>query len=290
MIKKQIDKPKKNVFSFANMKGGVGKSTLCANLAYCLAKHFNKKILLIDMDPQFNLSSLFIDEKELFENMDGKSDSENDITKIFDIKLSVTGKKHIISTKDIIKRKVMHDNIDIIPGSIQLFNIAEESSTSKLLNRAINDNGLKTEYDFIFIDCPPTKGKYLTISLTASDYYIIPVKPDFLSTIGIELFKTEVNTINEDSISPVKEFALIFTLVNTLTNHHSDKIKQIRKDYQFNTFTNMVKHSFKVPEYAEKKIFIYDFDKSNIREDYLINFRNDIINLAEEFLNKTKKL
>ena len=54
---------KKNVISFMNMKGGVAKSTLCANLAYTLSKEFNKKILVIDMDPQFNLTSLLIDTK-----------------------------------------------------------------------------------------------------------------------------------------------------------------------------------------------------------------------------------
>lgn len=266
----------KNVIAFMNMKGGVAKSTLCANMSYTLANHFDKKVLVIDMDPQFNLTSLLIDTKTYKNEIYGISD----ISKIFDVtkpSAKETAKK---VTKNEIIRKVC-ENLDIIPGSLDLISINEGEESYYKLRNFIKENELKEYYDYIFIDCPPTKGSYLTIAFYASDYYIIPVKPDYLSTIGIELFKTTIDEKNSNGLHVVDELGIVFTMVNKDINHHNNKMKEIEKDYTYTVFESKLRHTYKIPEKAENHTMIYDFKSKD-----LLKYKEDIIELSNEFINR----
>lgn len=266
----------KNVIAFMNMKGGVAKSTLCANMSYTLANHFNKKVLVIDMDPQFNLTSLLIDTKTYKNEIYGISD----ISKIFDVTKPSAKEKAKKVTKNEIIRKVC-ENLDIIPGSLDLISINEGEESYYKLRNFIKENELKEYYDYIFIDCPPTKGSYLTIAFYASDYYIIPVKPDYLSTIGIELFKTTIDEKNSNGLHVVDELGIVFTMVNKEINHHNNKMEEIEKDYTYTVFGNKLRHTYKIPENAENHIMIYDFKSKD-----LLKHREDIIKLSQEFINR----
>ena len=270
---------KKNVIAFMNMKGGVAKSTLCANIGYTLAKHLGKRILLIDMDPQFNLTSLLIDTKEYKDNIYGKTDVSN----IFDVtKPSAKKKKKEVSKEELIWK--VNENLHIIPGSLDLISINEGEDTYYKLRNFIIDKNLKNDYDYIFIDCPPTKGSYLTIAYYATDYYIIPVKPDYLSTIGIELFKTTIEDKNSNKLHIVEELGIIFTMVNKDVNHHKIKMQEIKDDYEYTVFNNKLHHSYKIPEKAEEGIMILDF---NTKE--LLKHKKDIINLSNEFIERIEE-
>lgn len=269
----------KNVVAFMNMKGGVSKSTLCANMGYTLANHFNKRVLVIDMDPQFNLTSLLIDTKTYKEEIYGISD----ISKIFDVtKPSAKEKEKKITAEAVIK--CISKNLYIIPGSLDLISIHDgEESYYKLMN-FISENNCRKEYDYILIDCPPTKGSYFTIAYYAADYYIIPVKPDYLSTIGIELFKTTIEEKNLNKLHVIDEIGIIFTMVNNEGNHHKEKMKEIKKDYEYTVFENELKHSYKIPENAEKRKMIYDFNESVLKKH-----KDDIINISEEFIKRMEE-
>ena len=271
-----MSEEKKNVIAFMNMKGGVAKSTLCANMSYTLAKHFNKRVLVIDMDPQFNLTSLLIDTKTYKEEIYGISD----ISKIFDVTKPSAKDKVKKVTKDEIIREVC-DNLYIIPGSLDLISINEGEESYYKLRNFVKDNQLRDDYDYIFIDCPPTKGSYLTIAFYASDYYIIPVKPDYLSTIGIELFKTTIDEKNANGLHVLDELGIVFTMVNEEVNHHKDKMDEIKKDYAYTVFTNRLKHTYKIPENAEKHVMIYDFNNKDLQKH-----RQDMIDLSNEFIER----
>ena len=278
---------KKNVISFMNMKGGVAKSTLCANLAYTLAKdpQFNYKILLIDMDPQFNLTSILIDEKEYFNTIYGKKD----ISCIFEVKKPSAKEEIVIDKSNLIKE--ITENLHIIPGSFDLIAINNGEDTLYNLRSFIEDNHLRDEYDFIFIDCPPTKGHYLKIAFYATDYYITPVKPDYLSTIGIELFNQTIEKLN-NSLHKIYNLGIIFTLVGG-SAHHQQIMEKIKEDYEYSVFSNKLRHSYKIPEFIEEKVLLYDFTVENLRklkgDSNLTTHRNDIINLSEEFIKKVKE-
>ena len=142
-----------------NQKGGVGKTTTNINLAACLAIK-GKKILILDIDPQGNTTSgVGISKKDL----------ENTTHEIL-IEDDYDPKKAILSTGV--------ENLDIIPASVQLagaeVELIELAGREKRLKRAIDI--LKPEYDYIFIDCPPSLGILTINSLTAVDSVLIPIQ------------------------------------------------------------------------------------------------------------------
>lgn len=269
---------KRNVIAFMNMKGGVGKTTLCVNLAYCLAKHFGKNVLLIDLDPQFNATQYLLSQEKYLNEIfkDGKT-----INRIFEestmrptiLEFEVKVDKPDTSNLEYF----ITDNLYIVPGDLTLINLEKSNTSTKehKLRKYILDNKLREKYDFIFIDCPPTQSIYTMAAFFASDFYIMPVKPDFLSTLGINLFKKAIEEYNEELPHKLECLGIVFTLAQDTTNHCKNTMEEIRKRYRFYTFENYLKHSIQIPENAEKNICLLDIP----------DFNKIIINLAQEFLD-----
>jgi chromosome partitioning protein len=267
----------KNVISFMNMKGGVGKTTLCVNLADCLARHFDKKVLLIDLDPQFNATQYLINQKTYIDEIYKKELTINKIFMEGQVKPSLlNGVIHEEKPDTSNLEYMIYENLYIVPGDLTLVNLEKNSSSTKehKLKKYIQSNKLNEKYDFIFIDCPPTQSIYTLAAFYASDYYIMPVKPDFLSTLGINLFRKTIEDYNDVLPHKLECLGIIFTLVQDHTNHCRETMRDIKQRYKFYTFNNYLKHSIQVPENAEKNVCLLD----------LQDFKSAIINIAKEFL------
>lgn len=271
----------KNVISFMNMKGGVGKTTLCVNLAYCLSKKFNKKILIIDFDPQANATQYLVNE-ELFENILKEKRTIYQIYKDFEDVCnysSVYGNEEVDEEDISIKKLIckIGDNLDLMPGSLELVKISQgmESSVVLTLSQYIETNNLKSIYDYIFIDCPPTQSIYTSSALLCSDYYILPVKPDFLSSIGINLFQSIVKKHNKTAPKKVMCLGLVFTMVQGYS-YYSETMEKLRKNNMFTAFNEYMQYSSSISKAAEEHKFLYDIS----------NFKPSITKLTEEFLEK----
>lgn len=275
---------KKNVVSFINMKGGVGKTTLCVNMAYCLATHFNKKVLLIDMDPQFNATQYLVKDEVYMNEILKKNLTIYTIMKnkveMADILIGAEEETEV-ETKTPDLRYNIAPNFDIIAGDLKMLNLEGpmgglDDRPYRLLNY-IEELGLRDEYNFIFIDCPPTHSIYTTTALNATNYYIMPVKPDFLSTLGLDLFEKMVKQFNKNAPNKVNALGIVFTLVQHY-NHPEIHMKRVREKYKFTTFKNILKQSIRIPEYAESRTMIYDIPEKELKQS--------IIDLSNEFLLK----
>lgn len=269
---------KNNVISFMNMKGGVGKSTLCVNIAHCLSTHFNKKVLLIDLDPQFNATQYIIAQDKYISEI---YDKERTVYNIFQerrIKPSlVEGDVELENNNESNLEFVINDKLVLIPGDLRMVNVEKSSSLGRehKLTRYIEKFNLRDNYDFIFIDCPPTQSIYTLSAFYASNYYIMPVKPDFLSTLGINLFRNAIKEYNEEFPHKIKCLGMIFTLAQVYTNHGSSKMEEIREKYKLHIFNNYITNSIKIPENAEKHICLYGIPE----------FKQNMIDLTQEFLD-----
>lgn len=273
-----------NVISFMNMKGGVGKSTLCVNIAHCLAKEFKSDVLIIDLDPQFNATQYLIPQEDYINKINNESnpDKRKTIYNIFEMRKQkpniAEGRIEVITNTSIdnLEYKI-DDHLYIIPGDLAMVNVEKVAGTSPehKLKKYIDNKKLREKYKYIFIDCPPTQSIYTLSAFYASDYYIMPVKPDFLSTLGISLFQNAISEYNEDLPHKIKCLGIIFTLVQDGTNHCTAKMREIRSRYKLHTFDNIIAHSIKVPENAEKNICLYDIP----------NFKQSIINVTQEFID-----
>lgn len=182
--------------SFINLKGGVGKTTLTVAVAEILSMEFNKKVLVIDLDPQTNATVLLISQEE-WEKRNNENRTIHQLfldkienTNVFDINEAIISNVSNIKNKD--------GNLDLLPSSIDLIDITDEISAlnrnnriidiinSELQKKDVNDKRVVDKYDYILIDCPPNLGGITMCGVYISNYYIIPVLPDTLSTYGLK--------------------------------------------------------------------------------------------------------
>lgn len=212
---------KGKIISFMNMKGGVCKTTLCANIANTLATVYKEKVLVIDIDPQFNATQYILgitednymekykefknnrktiyylyDDKNRDINSSEKSELKKEVGSLFN---SNNLTEPYLKEDYIIKIK---DNFDMIVGDIDLIElqITQKDGISKRLKRYIEYKNLREKYKYILIDCAPTYSFYFISAYLASDTYIIPLKPDYVSSLGLALLKKAVDSIENDNV------------------------------------------------------------------------------------------
>jgi len=184
------------------MKGGVGKTTLTTNISIEL---FDRgfDVLVIDIDPQFNTTqSLFKYFKNNVADYFTLRDQKRTITTIF-----AQAQNRGISRRNSDENNLVYtlsdeddgNVLDIIPGDLKLIVDVNGQAVDRI-NAFFNVNSLKEKYDYILIDCPPTWSQVTSVSLSLSDYYLIPTKLDDFSTIGItllsELIGEKVNSLS----------------------------------------------------------------------------------------------
>lgn len=269
---------KKNVVSFMNMKGGVGKTTLCVNLANCLSREFNKKVLVIDFDPQANATQYLVNEDTFASLIKSKKTINSIYGGSVNIFSAITGDE--IEELDLSPENLIfqvNDKLDLIAGDLALAGISfgGDPAVVNTLKNYLQANELLELYDFVFIDCPPTHSVYTSSALEITNYYLMPVKPDFLSSIGIDLFKRIMSRHNRTSANKVKCLGIVFTLVQSY-QYYLDSKERIKTMNIFSVFDNHIQQSSLVPKHAEKHEFLYDIGI----------FKSSIIDLTREFLEK----
>lgn len=281
-----------SVISFLNMKGGVGKTTLCKEMALFLSEfnNDNKKILVIDIDPQSNCTQSFFEKYNIMQIDDSlfEKDKLPSISKVFSS--SVTRQ----STFDEVIIKLT-DALHLLPGDLDTVFMERETSTGaaeqKLLN-FILENKLKEKYDYIFIDCPPTYSFYTVSALLSSDYYFVPVKPDAYSVLGLDLLERVVRELKTGyriffEHKPITNLGVIFTMVGGTSiqgfrrNIESIKSSFASKDIYF--FNNEFR---KIDRLATGKLstFIVDRDDSLLLDDVkniCMEFEERVVSLSE---------
>jgi chromosome partitioning protein len=241
------------VVSFANMKGGVGKTTLCVNLAFDLFAESNR-VLVVDNDPQFNATSSLIKPNIYIKNCI-KSTKALTIYNIYE-KPPSPGRKtksKLDPNKFFMKTWHKKDNpqitLDLIPSRIELYEtLLNPTSKEYLLDNFLKKHAQK--YDYIFIDCPPTPSVLTRSAFAASDFVIIPVKPDFFSTFGLPQFIGTLEDFKENLHDPhdVRPVGVVFTDVErglpVATRDSIDRVQEALTElsYEIPVFLNRLSH------------------------------------------------
>ena len=171
--------------ALVNMKGGVGKSTLTANLGWYCAYYGNRRVLMVDLDPQFNLSQYVLGndryEKHLKQGMPT-------IVEIFEQHTPGSATEESVGREAITVARKWNDGslIHVIPSKLELaWTLKNPHQKEHLVRDYIQD--VKDSYDLILIDCPPTESMLTAAAYMSSDYLVVPVRPEYLSTIGLPL-------------------------------------------------------------------------------------------------------
>lgn len=249
---------KQTIISVVNQKGGVGKTTTSLNVATCLAVT-KKKTLLIDFDPQSNLSSGL-----------GYRNQEKSIYNLL-IEKNKNIKDYIIKTKV--------DNLDIIPSNIDLSAFETDIFTQKdreffLKNKLDN---ISEEYDYIIIDCPPSLG-FLTINaLSASDKVLIPMQCEFFSLEGISYLLETLDRIKTNFNSKLSILGVLFTMYdkrNKITTQIENDVRSCLGDFVFNT---IIPRNVKLTESTSFGVPAIIYDQNCSGSIAYINLTKEII-------------
>ncbi|EDM5319645.1 ParA family protein [Salmonella enterica subsp. enterica serovar Typhimurium] len=214
-----------SVISFINMKGGVGKTTLCVGIAEFMANYLGKRVLVIDVDPQFNATqSLLGHYGRVDEYLDQLQTNKITIRRIFEVPTSIMDTAQAIRPVDVITK--VSDNLDVILGDINIiFDTSQESVRIFKIKRFIDDNNLRDQYDYIFLDSPPTISIFTDASLVASDFYVVPVKIDHYSILGATSLVSVVRNVRHNHNPNIRHLGFVYTNTDDELTLKTSKIK-----------------------------------------------------------------
>ena len=248
------------VVSIFNQKGGVGKTTTSINLSAGLGK-LGKKILLIDLDPQGNSTSGLGLEKRELEYL------------IYDVlAMDLPVKEAIFPTSA--------ENLSIIPSNSELagleIELAKEGNWEERLKNKLKD--IKEDYDFIFIDCPPSLGILSVISLIASDSVIIPIQCEYFALEGVsQLFET-IELVRRSYNTDLEIEGVVLSMFDGRTNLSIQVVEEVKNFFKGKVYTSIIPRNVRLAEAPSHGLSIMDYDaRSKGAESYM--------DLAEEFLD-----
>ncbi|EJA0855097.1 ParA family protein [Listeria monocytogenes] len=230
------EETKAKVISIINMKGGVGKTTLCKEIGYFYNKILDKNILFIDLDPQANLTQSFFRKFKFRHPGESRTDNRQiEVTQSIENLLKSVKIEEAAIDNIILPLIKGEKKLDLIPGSLDAV-FTERTTKDHLIEKSIYNlikhYELSDAYDYIFIDCPPTYSPYTVAALLPSDFYLTPVKPDSYSILGIQMMHKVVSDIERTNEiyfeqKPLIPLGVIFT---DIPNKPPTGVKQLIRE------------------------------------------------------------
>jgi chromosome partitioning protein len=246
--------------SVINMKGGVGKSTLTVNLAWHLAAYRDllKRVLVVDLDPQFNASQYLLGTAEYQRILTLKQPTIWDVFEQGTRTPRTGGAMSKVSAKKVIRPYRTIDGggkIDLIPSRLELaFSLKNPGQKERHLSRLVRE--VEDQYDLILIDCAPTESVLTTAAYLASDWLLVPVKPEYLSTIGLPLLVQSMREFKAENEEHTLELAGV--VFNATLNYFPEEalaketVRRIAKQNKWYVFEHEVEYSKSYPKGARE--------------------------------------
>ena len=215
----------------ANQKGGVGKTTTAVNLAAALAS-LNRRVLLIDIDPQGNATSGLGVEKEGIENS------------IYELLLGeATAEECIIKDAAVKKLSLIPSNINLAAAEIELM---DAERREYLLKGKLEDQADK--YDFILIDCPPSLNMLTINAMCAADAVLIPIQCEYYALEGLSQLLYTINLVKERLNSRLEVDGVVFTMYDGRTNLSQEVAKNVRDNLQTHIYKSVIPRNVRLAE------------------------------------------
>jgi chromosome partitioning protein len=244
----------------SNQKGGVGKTTTSLNLAACLGI-LEKKVLLIDLDPQANASSgIGVDLSNI------KKSSYHLL-------------EHTHKIGEIILKSTT-PNLDIVPSNIDLVAIELElvnhPNREFMLKKALGD--VNDKYDYIIIDCAPSLGLITLNALTAADSVIIPIQCEYYALEGLGKLLNTIKSIQKIHNKSLEIEGLLLTMYDSRLRLSNQVVEEVKKHFHNMVFKTIIQRNVKLGEAPSHGKNIIDYDSTSKGAKNYINLAQELIN------------
>lgn len=221
---------KKNIYAFCNQKGGVGKTTTVINFGTCLAQ-LGFKVIIIDMDPQGNATSGFGIDKNQVE------------ATIYDGLINNASFESLLIKEAVPNIDILPANAHLAGAEIELINFERREFYLQQLLSAQAKN-----YDFVFIDCPPSLGLLTINALVAADRLIIPLQCEYYALEGLGQLIDTYNLIKDRLNGDLELFGVVMTMADFRTNLTEQVISEVKEYFKQTVFSTIIPRSVKLSE------------------------------------------
>ena len=258
------------IIAVANQKGGVGKTTTAINLSACLGV-LEKKVLLIDCDPQANTTS-------------GVGFDHNEIkNSIYDCLLgNIPASKSILTTSS--------PNLDLIPANIDLvaaeIELVDFKEREYCLRKSIEE--IKGNYDYIIIDCAPSLGILTLNALAASDSIMVPIQCEYFALEGLGKLLNTIKIIQQRLNNQLIIEGLLLTMYDTRLRLSNQVVEEVKTHFQDMVFKTIIHRNVRLGESPSFGETIIIHDSSSKGAINYLNLANEIINKNESELSEEK--